>query len=182
VTEEETRAVWQGLREEVEQLGPDDIESTGEAPPITAEEAAGVLRRREQRTPPGGLAKLARLVALVPLLFLASCGLAAAQFGAIVDSGIRLACSSALPHVPAADASIAALVCQDAPVAVDVITSIIDAAAGKAKAAHLVQPQGGGEVRRVGLTCAGAVVATMPASYAATLAQEEMGRREECGR
>jgi hypothetical protein len=122
----------------------------------------------------------ALLLALSALL--SGCNLTAAQWSGIIDGGVKLACGVAVDFVPRADADIAAKVCTGLGIGADTIAADIEAAAAEAKSVRLVQPQGEVAPHRVPLTCKGANVATVPASYAATLAQKRFDARAECKR
>lgn len=121
-----------------------------------------------------------RAAALASLLLLPACNLPPADVGAIVHGALTFACTTVAPFVPAADRSLANVVCTNAGIGVDVITKIIDDAANaRAAGPRLVQPQG--EARPVPVTCAGGVVASVDARVAAKV-QAALNERGECRR
>lgn len=123
---------------------------------------------------------LTMLAASAWLVFAPACNLPPATVNGIVHGALTFACSTVQPFIPSKDAALASTICTDATIAADeigkVIESVIEA---PPPGVRLIHPQGDVAARPV--TCAGGVVAMVPAGIQERV-QRAMNDREECKR
>lgn len=122
------------------------------------------------------MTKLQRLHYLA-LVLLTACGLTASQIGGLVRGSMTFACSTAATFVPPSALGIETTVCKDAIIGEQVIEGVIEAAASASKSLKRLP----GDTVEKGVSCAGGIVASVPA-FLAPQVQRDLDAKPECRR